>query len=66
MKSKKTPPNRAKNDNATVFTSVQRVGTLSLLFVPSAEGGGMEIKMNLNEFLKEEAFSKYNVGIEKN
>lgn len=36
-----------------------------MLFVPSAEGGGMEIKMNLNEFLKEEAFSKYNVGIEK-
>lgn len=33
--------------------------------MPSAEGGGMEIKMNLNEFLKEEAFSKYNVGIEK-
>ena len=31
--------------------------------MPSAEGGGMEIKMNLNEFLKEEAFSKYNVGI---
>ena len=25
---------------------MQRVGTLSLLFVPPAEGGGMEINMN--------------------
>ena len=27
------------------YSTVQRVGTLSLLFVPPAEGGGMEIIM---------------------
>ena len=41
------------------YSTMWSVGTLSLLFVPPTEGGGMEINMNIYRFIDSKDIAKY-------